>query len=101
LKNFIEKLVALAKDPNSQISIEAIQELAPEQEIEFIEEQSFLMFKSLEDATRTFQRRYIVHLLKKNNFDLDQVADKLGLSVDDLKSKLSELDINFKSDNNF
>lgn len=93
LKNFISKIVLFSKNINSQISINDIQPLTAEQDIEFIEEQSFLTFKSLEDATQAFQKRFILYILKKNNFDLNQAADNLKLSLDSLKSKLTELKI--------
>ncbi|KKQ33443.1 MAG: Two component, sigma54 specific, transcriptional regulator, Fis family [candidate division TM6 bacterium GW2011_GWF2_37_49] len=96
LKNFVEKLVTLSKTGDAKVSIEDIQVLESEQDIEFVEEQSFLMFQSLDDATTTFQKRYISYLLKKNNFDLNQVADKLKMSLESLKTKLYELNINHK-----
>lgn len=96
LKNFIYNVVELSKNTDAQILLAEIKPLLHEQEIEFIEEQTFLSFKSLDEATNTFQKQYLSYIIKKNNFDLDQIANKLNLSVEELKTKLSALNINPK-----
>lgn len=96
LKNFIYNIVELSENTDAQVLLAEIEPLLPEQEIEFVEEQTFLNFKSLDEATGVFQKRYITYVIKKNNFDLDQVADKLKLSASELKTKLSELNISLK-----
>jgi len=96
LKSFIDNIVKLAPKRDSKILLPEIQKLVCEKDLEVIEEQAFLTFKSFNEATESFQRRYLIHIIKKNNFDLNQAADNLKLSVDLLNSKIYDLNINLK-----
>jgi DNA-binding NtrC family response regulator len=97
IKTLIEKLVLAARDKNSNISMNMLEKLLSEREVEFVEEQSFLSFNSLEDAKQNFERKYLLYILRKSNFDLQQTSEKLNISISVLSDKVSKLNINLKS----
>jgi Nif-specific regulatory protein len=96
IRTLIEKLVLTAKDNNSKISMKMLEKLLSEREVEFVEEQSFLSFNSLEDAKQTFEKKYLLYILRKSNFDLQQTSEKLNISVSALSDKVSRLNISLK-----
>jgi DNA-binding NtrC family response regulator len=92
LKNLVEKIV-LTSSYGSKLSVHELNKFISERDIEFVEEQDFLSFNSLEDAIKTFEKKYLSYVFKKSNFDLQQASEKLNLSVSYLSEKLSELKI--------
>ncbi len=92
LKNLVEKIV-LASACDSKISMLELNKFTSERDIEFVEEQDFLSFNSLEDAIRTFEKKYLMYIFRKSNFDLQQTSEKLNLSITCLSEKISDLKI--------
>lgn len=96
LKSFITLLVAQApKSGPLPLTMEAlfIRKVLPEGASSFIEEQSYARFSSIDDATETFQREYISHLLKKYRYDVNQLAEFLNISVDSLHDTMHKLQL--------
>jgi DNA-binding NtrC family response regulator len=97
LKQFIEKISLHIKDDYFVITPEELQKYLTEKELQFIQEQTFATFASLNDALNQFEKKFITYLLKKNCYNLTQVSDRLHIDVPLLKLKLLELNIDFKS----
>ena len=96
LKAFIEAVVAHAPNQAHVIDNLDLYRFLHEKNTNFVEEQSFLHFNSLEEATETFERNFLTYAMKKNRFNVEAVSDKLKISVDALQGKISKLDICFK-----
>ncbi len=64
-----------------------------ESETTFVEEQRFRGFNSLDEATLSFQKKFLLYQLKKNRYDLDQVSNILNISVPDLENEMQRLRI--------
>lgn len=97
LKQFVEKIGLHVKDDYCVITPEELQKYLTEKDLQFIQEQTFTTFVSLNDARNQFEKNFITYLLKKNCYNLTQVSDRLHIDVPLLKSKLLELNIDFKS----
>jgi len=83
---------------NSDYSVITPHELIPiigEKNMQFIEEQSMMQFDSLDQATTAFKKNFLLYLLKKNHYNIDQISHRLNLSPVQLKNKLLELKIDF------
>lgn len=93
LQQVIEKVIITSEDYYEIVSLERITALLGEQSTQFIEEQSMHLFESLDHATSTFKRQFLLYLLKKNRYDIKQVSSRLNLSPTELKNKLQELNI--------
>jgi len=63
---------------------------------EIIEEQSYLRFNSLTEATTEFEKKFLLYYLKKNKYDLKQVSNQLNLTPVQLRDKLLKFDIGIK-----
>lgn len=96
LAQAIEKIVAYSNKDYEVTTPEHLTEILGERTIQFIEEQALLRFSSLEEATKTFKKNYLLYLLKKNHYNINQVSDRLNLSPIQLKNKLLELKINIQ-----
>lgn len=81
---------------NQKITTQILQYFISEREIEFIEEQSFLSFQSFDEAVRHFEKKYLLYILRKSNFDLQQVSERLKLSEVCLYEKISKLNIDLR-----
>lgn len=97
IRDLIEKIVVLAETKNSNISMHILERLVGERDVEFIEEQSFLSFNSFEEAAKSFEKKYLLYVLRKSNFDLQQTSERLNLSITSLSDKVSKLNISLKS----
>jgi DNA-binding NtrC family response regulator len=64
-----------------------------EKKIQFLEEQSLHRFNSLGEATAEFQKNFLLYLLKKNYYNIDEVSSQLNVPVLQLKNQLKELKI--------
>jgi two-component system, NtrC family, nitrogen regulation response regulator NtrX len=95
LKNLIERIVITSKTDNVVTDQELIT-LLGEKQTQLIEEQSFLRFSSLKQATTEFEKNYLLYLLKKNKFDLKQTSDLIDLTTIQLRDKLLKLNIDLK-----
>jgi len=95
LKQIIEKIVISTDENYSLITPQELKNIFGEKEIQFIEEQSMFNFDSLDQATQELKKSFLLYLLQKNHYNIDQVSDRLNLSSIQLKNKLIELKIKF------
>lgn len=93
LKNTINKLVLCAPLPIAQLTREDLLLILGEQEVDLIEEQLFSNFSTLEEATGTFEKKFILYLLQKNFYNMEKVADRLCITPMVLKNTLNRLNI--------
>lgn len=94
LESFIEILIALASDQKAMIDVQDICKLLPEKNTAFIDEQLYSRFDSLEQATEIFQQRYLSHLLKTYQYNIEQLAEFLQVPLVQLRDKMLKLHIN-------
>ncbi len=96
LKAFIETMVAKSPHKTEIIDTPLLQSFLHEKNIHFVEEQAFLHFNSLQEATDNFERHFLTYTLKKNRFNIEHVSNNLKISQHDLQNKISKLEIQFK-----
>lgn len=96
LKNLIEQIVSLSKNKNCVINTQNIINYLGEKQIQLIEEQSFLRFASLKEATNQFEKNFLLHLIKKNKHDIKQISNRLDLTPIQLRNKLLKFNIDLK-----
>ncbi|MFH1461504.1 MAG: response regulator [bacterium] len=96
LKNLIEQIVVCSKGTNDIIDIQDIINLLGEKKAALIEEQSFLRFSSLKEATYEFEKNFLLFLLKKNKNDIKQTSNRLELTPVQLRDKLLKFNIELK-----
>lgn len=95
LKIFIETLVFQEQDPATIITPEKLQCYFNEKDFSFVDETFFLHFNSLQEATATFEKKFLTYTLKKNRYNLTAVSEKLNINLADLHSKLTQLNIDY------
>jgi len=61
--------------------------------LQLIEEQQFTNLESFSDARCAFEKTFLLYHLKKNNYDLTQVSERLNLNIPQLRAKMLELKI--------
>lgn len=84
--------------PEKQVvQAEDIYPFLDERKTLYLEEQSFTQFTSLEEAKNFFEKKFLLYHLKRSNFDLTQVSDKLHLKVPQLRARMQELKISLTS----
>jgi two-component system, NtrC family, nitrogen regulation response regulator NtrX len=93
LKNVLLRLTTQHQSQNNTIPTSEVIEVIDNKESSLIDEQTFSRFRSLSSAKNEFEKNFILHLLKKNLYNLSQVSDQIELSIPNLKNKLLELDI--------
>ncbi|MBU1007935.1 response regulator [Candidatus Dependentiae bacterium] len=93
LKQVIENIVIHATQDNAVITPDKLAPTIGETDRLFVEEQSLLRFNSLDQATEAFKRNFLRYLLRKNRYDIEQVSQRLNLTMPQLKNKLLELKI--------
>ncbi len=93
LKNVIDCAVASTTDQNRIITPEILASYLPESSIFFAEEQSFTRFSSLDHATEQFEKKYLLYLLKKHRYNLEQLGEFLKVPLTELKAKIYKLDL--------
>ncbi len=96
LEQTIKKIVLLTQGSHIVITPRVLQEYVCEKNNVLIEEQSFVRFNSLEEASKAFEKRFLLYHLKKNFYNLDQTSDRLNLKIPQLRAKIQELRIDFK-----
>jgi len=85
--------IQTAKDDTTIITPEILMSVVGEKQAEFIAEQSYRQFSSLEEAKTTFEKKFLKHMLKKNHNNLEEVSAQLNMSTVQLRNKLLELNI--------
>lgn len=58
-----------------------------------VEEQRFRSFSSLGEATKNFQRKFLLYQLKKNRYDLEQASNALNMDIAELREEMVRLEI--------
>lgn len=96
LKTFIKKIVTLTNPEQHMITPQELHEHLNEKDHQLIEEQAYTHYSSLQEATAAFEKKFLLHLLKKNRYDLEQLSDRLNLNIPQLRAKMLELSIEFK-----
>jgi len=94
LKEYIFNLVELADHPQKVFGARDLLSILPEKDIAFVDEQVFLRFNSLDEATSSFQRTYLLHLLTRHRYNLHELSIALSLNISQLRDKMMKLDIN-------
>ena len=91
LKNIIQAIVVSSTDSHDVITQQKLAPIIGEKNIQFVEEQSMHKFNSIDQATEEFTKNFLLYLLKKNYYNINQVSQRLSLSPTQLKNKLLEL----------
>jgi two-component system nitrogen regulation response regulator NtrX len=94
LKACIDVVVGAVGSTQSILDVSDFYDFMPSQPAEHIEQQMYTRFHSLDDATTSFQQRYLHHLLKIHRYDVAQLAEFLQMPLTKLHTKMSELNIN-------
>ncbi|MFA5075028.1 MAG: sigma-54 dependent transcriptional regulator [Candidatus Babeliales bacterium] len=97
LKNLIEKIVVDNIQIDKVITPEVLTNYLSEKNYQIIEEQFFTKFNSLKEACQEFEKKFLIHLLKNNQFDIKQVSDRLDLTPLQLRDKILKLNLNLKN----
>lgn len=93
LQHALQKIIFSCQDEHTIISPNQLFSLLEENKYQIIEEQSFTMFNSLQEATSEFEKNFLLYLLKKNHYNLEQVSNRLNLTNIELKNKLIKLSV--------
>ncbi|MCF7799584.1 response regulator [Candidatus Babeliales bacterium] len=96
LKNLIEKIVADNTQIDKVITPEILNKYLSEKNYQIIEEQFFTKFNSLKEACQEFEKKFLMHLLKNNQFDIKQLSNRLNLTPLELRDKILKLNLDFK-----
>lgn len=96
LRILLEKIVSTNEQDSYVVPPNQINDFLSEKKAQIIEEQSFLRFNSLKEATLEFEKNFLIHLLRKNRYDLKQVCDQLNLTTIQLRDKMLKFNINIK-----
>jgi DNA-binding NtrC family response regulator len=94
IKTCIDVVVGALGSTHTTLDANDFYEFMPSQPTEQLEQQVYTRFHSLDDATHSFQQRYLHHLLKIHRYDMVQLADFLQMPVAKLHAKMAELNIN-------
>jgi DNA-binding NtrC family response regulator len=95
LEQAIEKIVIHSQD-YEVVSLSSLANIMGEKTVQFIEEQSIAHFSSIEEATKAFKKNFLLYLLQKNHYNINQVSRRLSLSPIQLKNTLLELQIDIQ-----
>lgn len=91
LQQLIHKIITNAKQDHKVITTDDLTDYL--KEIELIEEQSFGQFDSFSEAINLFEKKFLLYYLKKHQYDLNQVCDRLNLTPVKLKDKMLKLNL--------
>jgi len=86
--------VAQAPTPSYVITIEDLLIMLPEKQTSFVDEQLFCHFGSLDEATQTFQKTYLLYILKQHHYNLKKVSHLLHINISELRATIVRLGIN-------
>lgn len=98
LRSIIECIVLALPHDQMIITPDILEASLPESTIPYAQEQSFTCFTSLDDATKHFEKKYLLYMLKKHRYNLEQLSESLKLPLVDLKTKMYKLDLLLKYD---
>lgn len=90
---FLLRQITTSLPPTTIITPEILAPFLQNGHHEFIPEQEFKRFSSLQEATKFFQKKFLLYQLKKNRYDLDQVSNALSMDVLTLRNELQRLNI--------
>lgn len=96
LQQAIQKIVACCSQDYEVVTPQKLTAILGEKTVQIIEEQALSQFSSLEEATIEFKKNFLLYLLQKNHYNIDQVSGRLNLSPLQLKNKLLELRIDIQ-----
>lgn len=96
LKKIIQNLVQQST-PHACISPKNLLPYLGEPTNHLIEEQSFSDFTTLEEATNSFEKEFLLYHLRKSKFNLSEVSDTLDLKIHQLHAKMQKLNIELLS----
>jgi two-component system nitrogen regulation response regulator NtrX len=90
LKNIVERMAIMTR--GGKIGVEHV---PPVIKSTALAAQSYFSYKDaqLKDARREFERRYLLEHLEKNNWNVSQTANRVGLDRSGLYKKMKELGI--------
>ncbi len=89
LKITLKRLVSLSSN-NQIISKKFLADCMQEQVSLFCEEQLFGEFASLDSAFKAFEYQFLIHLYKKNGYQLDKLSEQLKIDQAVLKEKIGD-----------
>ncbi len=93
LVHVIKRLVSLAPSDDAILEPQDLITLLGEKQAHVVPEQTFRFFSSLKEATSSFEKNFLLYLLKINHYNLEQVCDHLHMDKTQLQNKLLELNI--------
>lgn len=93
LKTIVEYLVKSLPDDQSVITPDSVETSLPESSIPYTQEQSFTCFTSLDEAAKHFEKKYLLFMLRKHHYNLEQVGEFLKIPIIDLKAKIYQLNL--------
>ncbi|MFH0898061.1 MAG: response regulator, partial [bacterium] len=86
LKQSIEKTVSFAPEEDFVVAPAFLRQyMVSDLDKQFIEEQQFVNFESFGEAKNAFEKTFLLYHLKKNNYDLTQVSERLNLNIPQLR----------------
>lgn len=91
LRNLIERLYLL--NVNREIEGEDLEPHLIGARKKDNTENEIYEFSSIVDAKKEFEKKYLIHNLKKNNWSLTKTANKIGIHQPNLSRKMKELNI--------
>lgn len=94
IKACIENAVATADTHQTILDHADFYTFLPSRIASYLDEQMYMHFDSLENATQAFQRTYLGHLLKMHRYNTIQLAEFLKIPIAQLHDKITELHIN-------
>jgi DNA-binding NtrC family response regulator len=94
LKECLYFAVAQATMPSHVITIEDLFVMFPEKQTSFVDEQLFCHFGSLDEATETFQKTYLLYVLKQHEYNLKKISHLLHINISELRATIVRLGIN-------
>jgi len=86
--------VAQAPTPSYVITIEDLLIMLPEKQTAFVDEQLFCHFGSLDEATQSFQKTYLLYILKQHHYNLKKISHLLHINISELRATIVRLGIN-------
>lgn len=93
LQRYLHQIILMAPTADYVVGPNDLLSLFGERDIQVVEEQQFSSFMSLGDAVANFEKNFLLYLLKKNHYNVEQVAFQLNISAPELRTKISTYNI--------
>lgn len=93
LQRCVQQIILMAPTADYVVGPNDLLSLFGERDIQIVEEQQFSSFTSLGDAVANFEKNFLLYLLKKNHYNVEQVAFQLNLSAPELRTKIGTYNI--------